>query len=192
MPALDLDDPTAVLLAAVDAFEQAGLQVAAYGGLILAAYGEPRETRDADLAVAHVSCGEAIAALRAAGLDVTSTFEDVRFGGNTLTRVTLIGGGALNTVDLVTPRSNRFAELVVSRSVRGQLRGRALSIVTPEDFVLLKILSTRDRDLEDARSVVGHLGDALDRSQIADEGTVLADEIPDHDVLGRLTRVLAP
>ena len=77
MPALDLNDPTAVLLAAVDAFEQAGLQAAAYGALILAAYGEPRETRDADLAVAHVSCAQAIDALRDAGLDVTSTFEDV-------------------------------------------------------------------------------------------------------------------
>jgi len=45
---LDLSDPIAVLLAAADALNSAGFEIAAYGGLALAAYGTPRETRDAD------------------------------------------------------------------------------------------------------------------------------------------------
>ena len=52
---IDLDDPVALMLAASSACERAGLEVAAYGGLAAGAYGEPRETRDADLAVTSVS-----------------------------------------------------------------------------------------------------------------------------------------
>lgn len=52
---LDLGDPVAVMLAAAGALERAGLEATAYGGLVLAMYGRPRETRDADLAIASVS-----------------------------------------------------------------------------------------------------------------------------------------
>ena len=52
---LDLDDPTAVVLAAVAAFDRAKIDVLVYGGMALAIFGEPRETRDADLAVAGVT-----------------------------------------------------------------------------------------------------------------------------------------
>lgn len=45
---LDLTGPTAVLLATAEALERTGLDVAAYGGLVLASYGTPRETIDAD------------------------------------------------------------------------------------------------------------------------------------------------
>jgi hypothetical protein len=52
-------------------------------------------------------------------------------------------------------------------------------------------LSTRDLDLEDAASVVRVLGAQLDLSEIARQATMLASEIPDHDVRGRLQRALA-
>ena len=48
---LDLTDPTATVLMVVQALRDCGLDAAVYGGLALAAYGEPRETKDADLAV---------------------------------------------------------------------------------------------------------------------------------------------
>src|SRR5207247_11291813 len=47
---VDLNDPIAVLLGVIRALERAGIEAAAYGGLALAMYGEPRETKDADLA----------------------------------------------------------------------------------------------------------------------------------------------
>ena len=68
MPSIDLNDPVAVLVAASQALERANLEAAAYGGLALAVYGEPRETKDADLAVAGVSGAQGEAALRTAGL----------------------------------------------------------------------------------------------------------------------------
>ena len=94
---IDLNDPVAVLLAALQALARAGIEAAAYGGLALAVYGEPRETKDADLAVAGVSAAQGEAALRAAGFDVIQAFDRMRFGGQMVTRLTLIGGagGAL-------------------------------------------------------------------------------------------------
>lgn len=65
-----------------------------------------------------------------------------------------------------------------------------LRVVSPEDFILLKVLATRDRDLEDAASVVAKLRGRLDESLLADEVAKLAAEIPDHDVRGRVAAVL--
>ncbi len=189
MPTIDLSDPIALLLASLDAFEAAGLVAATYGGLALAAFGVPRETRDADLAVAHVGLDQGIAALTAAGLDVLPAFDAVVFGGNLISRMTVVGGGVLNTVDLVTPRSDRYAEAMLARALRGTLIDRTVRVVSPEDFVVLKLLSTRDRDLEDATGVCSALGSLLDWATIDAEVDRLAVEVADHDVRGRAARL---
>lgn len=48
---MNLDDPVATALLVADTLERAGRRHALFGGLLLAAYGEPRETHDADIAV---------------------------------------------------------------------------------------------------------------------------------------------
>lgn len=191
MSNLDLTDPIALLLASVDALAAAGLASATYGGLALAIYGVPRETTDADLAVAGVTLAQGIDAFRAAGHAATPVFGAQRFGGNTISRITLVGGGNLNTVDLVTPRSSRLAAAVLARAWQGELLARPIRVVSPEDFVLLKLLSTRDRDVEDAASVVTALGPRLDRDAIDRELALLRAEIPDHDVSARAARLPA-
>lgn len=187
---IDLNDPVAVLLAALQALERAGIEAAAYGGLALAVYGEPRETKDADLAVAGVSAAQGEVALRAAGFDVIPAFDRMRFGGQLVSRLTLIGGaaGSLNTVDLVEPRSSRYAHAVLARSLTGSLRQEPLRVVSPEDFVVMKILATRERDLEDAVTVVRSLASRIDIELIERELEPLAVEISDHDVIGRWQR----
>ena len=108
-PPIDLDDPIAVLLAAADAVAAAGVEAAAYGGLALAVYGEPRETRD------------------------------VTFGGHSVARIAIVRGDqvtGLNTVDLVTPRSARYARAALARAVRGTLRGRSIAVLSPDDHDL--------------------------------------------------------
>lgn len=191
---LDLDDPIAVLLAVVDALGRARLEGAVYGGLALAAYGEPRETKDADIASASLRAADGVDALRAIGLDATMTFENVTFGGNVLSRVTLLpneGSSGLNTVDFVQPRSLRYAREALARSIEGTLRCRALRVLAPEDFVLFKVLSTRERDLEDAASILRALADRIDEPLVEREAALLAREISDHDVAGRLAAVRA-
>lgn len=187
---LDLDDPTSVVLAAVAAFDAAGIDVLVYGGMALAMFGEPRETRDADLAVAGVSAQAGHDALAAIGLTTVIAFTEMRFGGVTMSRLTLVGDGKLNMVDLITPRSERYAAAVMQRPMRGTLDGQELRVVSPEDFIVLKVLSTRDRDLEDARTIVAALRDRLDNPLMDREVTLLAAEIPDHDVAGRYRSVM--
>ncbi len=188
--AIDLDDPIALMLAASAAFARAGMDAAAYGGLALGMYGEVRETRDADLAVAGVEAEAARQALEEIGVLVVITFAEVRFGGCLLTRLSLVGGGQLNTVDLVTPRSPRYATAMLDRTVRGALRGQPLRVVSPEDFVILKALATRDRDLEDARSVVDKLRGRLDDALMEREIAALASEITDHDLQARFAAIV--
>ena len=136
---VDLNDPTTVALLAAEAFEAASHPYRLYGGLLTAAYGEPRETRDADLAVVDLTADRAREALATTGVRVLIAFENTTFGGLSLSRLTLLGAmrdmgsadttGAtsatgLNTIDLVQPRSQRYAALAVERAVRSTLRDR--------------------------------------------------------------------
>ena len=187
--ALDLDDPIALMLATSSAFARAGIEAAAYGGLTLGMYGEVRETRDADMAAAGIDAEIARSALDEIGVLVVTAFVDIQFGGCTLTRLSLVGGGQLNTVDLVTPRSPRYATAMLARSVCGSLRGQELRVVSPEDFVILKTLATRDRDLEDARSVLEKQRGRIDEALIEHELGLLSAEITDHDILVRFARL---
>lgn len=186
---IDLDDPIALMLVAAAALERSGAECAAYGGLALGMYGEPRETRDADFAVAAVDVEGARLALADLGVDVVIAFSNVRFGGCDVSRLSLVGGGQANTVDLVTPRSARFAGNVYRRAVTGTLRGHEIRATSPEDFVVLKVLSTRERDLEDARSVIETQRSRLDEALIRTEIQQLIEEIPDHDIRGRFARL---
>ncbi len=188
---LNLGDPIAVMLAASAAFDRAGLEAAAYGGLVVAMYGRARETQDADLATVNASVDGAQEALAVAGLTVVRTFTEVAFGGCTLSRLTLIGDGEFNTIDLVRPRSERYRFATLGRALTGTLRGETLRVVSPEGTVLLKVLTTRERDLEDAQSAVQKHRDGLDLALLEREVALFAREIADHDVTGRYRRVMA-
>jgi hypothetical protein len=100
---IDLDDPIALMLVAAAALERSGAECAAYRGLVLGMYGEPRETRDADFAVMGVDVERARLALAELGVDVVVAFSKVRFGGCDVSRLSPVGGSQVNTVDLVTP-----------------------------------------------------------------------------------------
>lgn len=188
---IDLDDPIALMLVAAAALERSGAECAAYGGLVLGMYGEPRETRDADFAVMGVDLERARLALADLDVEVVIAFSNVRFGGCDVSRLSLVGGSQVNTVDLVIPRSSRFAGNVFRRAVTGLLRGREIRVTSPEDFVILKVLATRERDLEDARSVLETQRTRLDESLIRTEIQQLIEEIPDHDIRGRFARLSA-
>ncbi|HVQ75971.1 MAG TPA: hypothetical protein VMT79_10585 [Candidatus Binatia bacterium] len=192
---LDLDDPTAVALAISQALCARRIEAALYGGLALAAYGEPRETRDADFAVAGPASAAATAAVADLGVQVVLALDRQPFGGLLISRMTLAEGGGrtgLNVADLVEPRSSRFAAAALARAVPSVLRGVTIRVLSPDDFVLFKLLSTRDRDLEDASTVLRAADLSLDHVLIDSEVRRLAREIPDHDVTARLARLRAP
>ena len=55
--------------------------------------------------------------------------------------------------------------------------------------MILKVLATRERDLEDARSVIETQRTRLVSALIQTEIQQLIEEIPDHDIRGRFARV---
>jgi hypothetical protein len=189
---VDLTDPTSAALVVADALDRARLRYAFYGGLILAAYGDPRETTDVDVAVVDLSAELARGAVEAAGIACRVAFEGVTFGGLSVGRLTLLGGEGflgLNVLDLVRPRSARYAAAAIDRATTDELRGRVVRAVTPEDYVVFKALATRDRDVEDAASVVRRVAALLDVGLIDREVDALATEIPDWDVRARWTAI---
>lgn len=70
-------------------------------------------------------------------------------------------------------------------------RDHPIHVLTAEDFVLFKLLSTRDRDLADAGSVARNLGTDLERETIEIELARLAGTTPEHDIAARWRRMLA-
>lgn len=189
---MNLDDPTAVALLAAEALGRARIEHALYGGLLLAAYGAARETRDADLAVAGASATEAARSLEASGVRTLVAFERTSFGGLWVTRITLLGGteaAGFNTLDLVEPRSIEYAHRALARALVSTLRGQTIRLLTPEDFVVFKILSTREQDLIDAGSVLASLAADVDRARIESEVAALARTTADHPIAERWQRV---
>jgi hypothetical protein len=87
---VDLTDPTSAALLCAEALDRERLRYALYGGLVLAAYGEPRETRDVDVAVVELSAETARQALETSGISCLLAFDGVTFGGLSLGRVTLL------------------------------------------------------------------------------------------------------
>jgi hypothetical protein len=91
-------------------------------------------------------------------------------------------------VDLVQPASERYASLAISRALAAPLRYREITLLAPEDVVVFKVLSTRERDLEDAVAILHQLRGQLAFEAIEPEIDRLAAEIPKHDVRGRWRR----
>jgi hypothetical protein len=188
---MNLDDPVATALRVARVLERAEISYGLYGGLAVAAYGVARETKDADVAVVSADAAFFVQLLAIDGLPATAAFERVRFGGLIISRATLLGGDAdvgLNTVDLIEPASPRYASLAVARTLRAPLRDQDIAILAPEDVVIFKVLSTREKDLEDASSILRQLGDQLDLATIGTEMLALAAELEGHDVAARWAR----
>ena len=187
---MDLTDPTAVALDIAEVLQREGIDHALYGGLLLAAYGHARETKDADLAVVHADA-RATSSLLAShlGLRCTVAFDRQRFGGLVISRITLVEGDELNTLDLVEPADPEYAARSLARSLASTLRQREIHVLTPEDFVIFKVLSTRELDLEDASSVLRALGPDLDTGLLQQEIDGLAGSVGSHPLRDRWRRI---
>ena len=175
------DDPIEVLLESVKSLESAKLSYALYGGLALATYGTPRETIDVDHVVKREDIDKALRAIKDHFGYTATPFREMKYGGLFLTRLTVMDeslGGAVS-VDLVSTQSEEYTNKVLERAYTGQLRGQKIRVVAPEDFIILKILSTREIDIEDAISVVVELHDNLDTAYIEEALNRIAANLPD-------------
>jgi hypothetical protein len=126
---MDLTDPVALALDIAEALQLEGVDHALYGGLLLAAYGQARETKDADLAVAHADAAATAPLLaRHLGLRCTVAFDRRPFGGLAISRITLVEGDELNTLDLVEPADPEYAARALARAPVSTLRRRPIRV----------------------------------------------------------------
>ena len=190
----NFDDPIATALRAARLLESADIRYGLYGGLAVAAWGVARETKDADLAVVSASAERLVELLVRDGVEARTAFDRVPFGGLVVSRATLFGSGddsGLNTVDLVEPASARYAGAALERVLRAPLRDAEIFLLAPEDVVIFKLLSTRDKDVEDAASILHALKDDIRITTIDTEVDRLSREIPRHAVAERWERCRA-
>ncbi|MGQ0535147.1 MAG: hypothetical protein ACT4PT_03645 [Methanobacteriota archaeon] len=150
------------LLAVIGSLESAGLRPMAVGALATFAWGEPRTTRDIDLAV-RGSEAEVGAVLRSTGFDVKGPFSTtwgLRF---------VVEAPAGLPVDVFL--SDRDDEFRRAREV--SVSGLPLRVLSPEDLIASKLSNAsrfpieRATDIDDAAGVLFRSWQIIDRDAVA-------------------------
>jgi hypothetical protein len=158
------------LFQSVRAFQQRlndeGIQSIVIGGLAVAAWGEPRLTRDIDLKIL-LGRDEADRLLETLSTDYQSLRPDP---GETLRKQGLLfiqdsAGIRLDILLADTPYD--VSAIRRGRDVEIQ-PGFVIHLCSPEDLIIYKLISTRLRDHEDVKSVVLRQGDLLDDDYVLD------------------------
>jgi hypothetical protein len=155
-----MSDPKTVFHAAIDAAESGPFTYLVYGGLAAALWGEPRYTEDVDL-VLFLPEREAYKFLRASAkcgfaVDEELAIQQVQVNG--WARLPLGSKESAWHMDL-TLGDTPFDQSALKRRREVLLFNRKVWIVSPEDLILYKLVSARDRDLSDVGAVGRHQKD---------------------------------
>ena len=145
---------------------EAGIPSVVVGGVAVAAWGDPRVTRDVDLKV-QLERDDADRLLAVLSPDYTSLLPDPR---QTLKKQAMVFvqdtlGTRLDLLLADTP----YDVVAIQRGRDVELQpGVAVRLCSPEDLVIYKLISTRPRDHEDAQSVIRRQGPSLDDDYVFD------------------------
>ena len=149
------------LLATLDllvaALERMSVKYAAMGGLAVRAYAIPRATEDIDftLALERERLPELYDALEEQGYAVPEPYRSGwvdQIKGLSLIKLKRYIGGRSVDVDLFLAES-LYQDEILTRRNRADVEGRQLWLASPEDLVLLKLISGRPRDWIDVADV---------------------------------------
>ena len=147
----------------VHLFEDRSIPYALMGGLAVRAYAIPRNTGDLDFTVAVDSEQMAffVEDIRGLGFTVPESYDSGwldQVSGMPVLKARLYLEGRGIDADLFIADSPYQHELV-SRSVPVTVEDFKVSMVTPEDLVLLKLLADRPRDRIDVEDLLFTLGE---------------------------------
>ena len=148
------------VVALQEQLRQAGILSAVIGGVAVGVWGEPRVTRDVDIKVL-LGRDAAPRLLEAISPDYVPLQADP-LAALTRTGVLFVQDAQGTRLDLLLSDVSFDAEAIRrAREVTLQ-PGWVASVCSPEDLIIYKLVSTRQRDHDDAESVVRRQGDALD------------------------------
>jgi len=137
------------------------IKVVVMGGMATSIYAPPRATFDIDAIgdIKEESLGRFLADLKKQGFSFDEREPVKTIAG--LPFVTLYYRRSKIYVDLFIARSE-FQKLVVQRARSLRVGGIKLDIISPEDLILVKLLSGRTRDNEDIRQILAENAETLD------------------------------
>jgi hypothetical protein len=144
-----------VLLAALDTIDAGGFDYLLYGGMAAALWGEPRYTEDVDL-VLFLPERHAYKFLREAAKHGFAVEEDLAIQQMQVSgwaRIPLGNRKSPWHLDL-TLGDGPFDKSALARRKRVSLFDRDVWIASPEDLLVYKLVSWRDRDVVDVHAIV--------------------------------------
>lgn len=166
-------------------FEKHKIEYMVIGGLANAKWGQPRATLDIDITV-WVSDSEItnlISLLEGSyTLLVDKPVEFIRE-----TRVLPLKGLRNQRIDLIFG-ALPFERHAIQRSLKVEIGNAAVNFCTPEDLILLKIISDRPRDLEDVQGILRFRKDSLDYNYLEPRIQDLANLLDRPDILSQWDR----
>jgi predicted nucleotidyltransferase len=150
-----MSSPRDVLLAALDTVDAGPYDYLLYGGLAAALWGEPRYTEDVDF-VLFVAERHAYKFLREAAKHGFAVEEDLA-----IQQIQVSGWSRLPFGDRKSPwhldltlGDSPFDKSALGRRKPVQLFEREVWIASPEDLLVYKLVSWRDRDVMDVHAIV--------------------------------------
>jgi len=175
------------LLAAVDTLESLNLTYAIVGGLAVSAWARPRSTRDVDLYVEiPIECHAQLRReLEVRGFDVPAISEELQEFG-----VFRSKHGASGVFLDIFSATGPLGESILERRRQLVLGSHELWLISPEDLVLLKAFSERQRDFEDLVVLYG-TGPSLDHGYIGLWAKMLDQSIGTSEVSDRIEQARA-
>lgn len=147
------------LLQAARLFQEEGIPYMLVGGLANAVWGEPRATVDVDFTVWVEETHLPVAVQRLA--EIFRPLPEDAVGFVRETRVLPLESEQHVRVDVIFGLLP-FEREALARSVPVEIAGFPVHVVSPEDLVLMKIVSERSQDVEDARGIVQRQRGRLD------------------------------
>ena len=150
-----MSGPREVFLAAIDTAEAGACPYMLYGGLAAALWGEPRYTEDVDL-VLFIPERKAFVFLREAAKRGFHVDEDLAIQQLQVSGWARLPFGEAKSpwhLDL-TLGDTPFDKSALSRRKTVTLFDRPVWVAAPEDLLIYKLVSARDRDLMDVRALV--------------------------------------
>lgn len=181
------DSLSAVFRDVVRLLEQGGIPYLIIGGLAQSVIGEPRLTQDLDciVSIAPTALQPLVQGLLDARFDVDLATARQRVE-STGTFSVKRGHWRVDVILASTP----FEQSAFQRAQRLRLYGVETNFPTPEDFILLKLVPGRDKDLLDAKTVIVRHQRGLDRAYLEAWAQRLSDEAEDARIWQTLQRLL--
>jgi len=159
------------------------------GGISNAVWGEPRATIDVDVTVA-VENPDLSAAIAGLGRVFTTAVPDPDAFVRRTSVLPLDTADGIR-IDVIFALLS-FERDAVHRAVSIPLGDRDVRVVTPEDLLLMKIISDRPRDLADAEALTRRRATTLDRAYLEPRLREFAESLERPEILTRWKHWCAP